>query len=161
MRLAGDDWLTLSVLLATGGFLEFQACHGDLCEDKSRLMRASSLNMTSLSQPCLPITNVGPTRILPFLYLGSQQDAHNHELLAVNYRNHVLADSRRLPTRRAILGLQHHVRGEREHQLPEAGFHSRQSLFALARERFARREAASVFQSGHAVYRYFYFIFYL
>lgn len=49
-------------------------------------MRASTLNMTSLSQPCLPITNVGPTRILPFLYLGSQQDAHNHELLAVTSR---------------------------------------------------------------------------
>ena len=70
-------------LCATGGFLEFQACHGDLCEDKSRLMRSSTLNMTSLSQPCLPITNVGPTRILPFLYLGSQQDAHNQELLSV------------------------------------------------------------------------------
>lgn len=71
------------VFLLSGGFLEFQACYGDLCEDKSRLMRSTTLNMTSLSQPCLPITNVGPTRILPFLYLGSQQDAHNQELLAV------------------------------------------------------------------------------
>lgn len=71
------------VFLLSGGFLEFQACYGDLCEDKSRLMRSTTLNMTSLSQPCLPITNVGPTRILPFLYLGSQQDAHNKELLAV------------------------------------------------------------------------------
>ena len=74
------------VFLLSGGFLEFQACYGDLCEDKSRLLRSTTLNMTSLSQPCLPITNVGPTRILPFLYLGSQQDAHNQELLSVRYQ---------------------------------------------------------------------------
>ncbi|XP_032784480.2 serine-rich adhesin for platelets isoform X2 [Daphnia magna] len=73
------------VFLLSGGFLKFQACYGDFCEDKSRLLRSSSStlhNMTSLSQPCLPITNVGPTRILSFLYLGSQQDAHNQELLS-------------------------------------------------------------------------------
>lgn len=31
----------------------------------------------SLSQPCLPVANVGPTRILPHLYLGSQKDVLN------------------------------------------------------------------------------------
>ena len=65
--------------LHPGGFLEFQSCYRDLCEDKSRRCPA----LTSLSQPCLPTTNVGPTRILPFLYLGSQQDANNKELLLV------------------------------------------------------------------------------
>ena len=74
------------VFLLSGGFLEFQASYGDLCEDKTRLMRtalsSATACLTSLSQPCLPTTNVGPTRILPFLYLGSQQDAHNRSLLA-------------------------------------------------------------------------------
>lgn len=100
------------VYLLSGGFLEFQASYGDLCEDKTRLLgagggaalgvmglglsfmtsgrsmaaTATSLMtascLTSISQPCLPITNVGPTRILPFLYLGSQQDAHNQQLLS-------------------------------------------------------------------------------
>jgi len=67
-----------SVFLLAGGFLHFQACHRDLCEDKSR---RHCPGLTSLSQPCLPIVNQGPTRILPFLYLGSQQDAHNKQLL--------------------------------------------------------------------------------
>lgn len=31
----------------------------------------------SISQPCLPVANVGPTRILPHLYLGSQKDVLN------------------------------------------------------------------------------------
>lgn len=79
-----DDILTGCCLVVVarsvaGGFLEFQASYRDLCEDKSRRCPA----LTSLSQPCLPTTNVGPTRILPFLYLGSQQDANNKELLAV------------------------------------------------------------------------------
>lgn len=66
-----------SVSLLHGGFLEFQAFHPTLCEDKTRKYAP----MTSLSQPCLPICNLGPTRILPFLYLGSQTDAMNKELL--------------------------------------------------------------------------------
>jgi len=77
------------VFLLSGGFLAFQACHRDLCEDKSRRHCPS---LTSLSQPCLPIVNVGPTRILPFLYLGSQQDAHNRQLLLdyhINYEVNV------------------------------------------------------------------------
>lgn len=35
----------------------------------------------SLSQPCLPVANVGPTRILPHLYLGSQKDVLNKVLI--------------------------------------------------------------------------------
>ncbi|GIX99505.1 protein-tyrosine-phosphatase [Caerostris extrusa] len=54
-----------------GGFVEFHRQYPGLCEDKTRKCPA----LTSLSQPCLPIANQGPTRILPFLYLGSQFDA--------------------------------------------------------------------------------------
>ncbi|XP_064490198.1 dual specificity protein phosphatase 16-like [Ornithodoros turicata] len=67
-----------SVSLLAGGFTEFEAHHRGLCEDKRN--RGGS-QLTSLSQPCLPITNHGPTRILPFLYLGSQKDAQDRNLL--------------------------------------------------------------------------------
>ncbi|XP_055926654.1 uncharacterized protein LOC129958294 isoform X4 [Argiope bruennichi] len=66
-----------SVNLLAGGFDDFHECYPDLCEDKTRKCPP----LTSLSQPCLPIANQGPTRILPFLYLGSQFDAMNKELL--------------------------------------------------------------------------------
>jgi hypothetical protein len=39
--------------------------------------------MTSMSQPCMPVSNVGPTKILPFLFLGSQQDALSQETMQV------------------------------------------------------------------------------
>ncbi|KAK6102923.1 Dual specificity phosphatase catalytic domain family protein [Brugia pahangi] len=38
--------------------------------------------LTSISNPCLSTTNDGPTQILPFLYLGSQQDAMDSSLLS-------------------------------------------------------------------------------
>lgn len=64
-----------------GGFEEFGGRYPSLCRDQ----RASSgPSLTSLSQPCLPTGHQGPTRILPFLYLGSQQDAQNQELLRVS-----------------------------------------------------------------------------
>ncbi|XP_054712496.1 uncharacterized protein LOC129222089 [Uloborus diversus] len=66
-----------SVNILKGGFLEFQAAYPNLCEDE----RSKFAPLTSLSQPCLPVTNHGPTRILPFLYLGSQHDALNKEVL--------------------------------------------------------------------------------
>lgn len=66
-----------SVFLLTGGFLEFQARYPELCEDSSK----KCTPLTSQSQPCMPVANVGPTRILPFLYLGSQHDANNRQLL--------------------------------------------------------------------------------
>ena len=52
-----------------------------LCESKTNNYRCAAL--TSLSQPCLPVSNVGPTRILPFLYLGSQQDALSQDVTQV------------------------------------------------------------------------------
>lgn len=66
-------------LVLLGGFLEFQARFPELCEDSSQ----KCTPLTTQSQPCMPVANVGPTRILPFLYLGSQQDANNRQLLQV------------------------------------------------------------------------------
>jgi len=39
--------------------------------------------LSALSQPCLPTSAAGPTRILSFLYLGSEEDANNQDLLQV------------------------------------------------------------------------------
>ncbi|XP_022711554.1 uncharacterized protein LOC111273834 isoform X2 [Varroa jacobsoni] len=66
------------VSLLNGGFAEFQSCYPSLVEDKQRPCAPLA---SALSQPCMPTTNAGLTRILPFLYLGSQQDAHNRQLL--------------------------------------------------------------------------------
>ncbi|XP_076311094.1 uncharacterized protein LOC143225489 [Tachypleus tridentatus] len=66
-----------SVNLVKGGFLEFQAAYPNLCEDKTW----KCTPLTSLSQPCLSVTHQGPTKILPFMYLGSQSDAFNKEIL--------------------------------------------------------------------------------
>ncbi|XP_055947461.1 uncharacterized protein LOC129980957 isoform X1 [Argiope bruennichi] len=66
-----------SVNILKGGFLEFQATYPELCEDE----RTKYAPLTSLSQPCLPVSNHGPTRILPFLYLGSQHDALSRDVL--------------------------------------------------------------------------------
>ncbi len=74
-----------------GGFLDFQARFPELCEGAAPIGgvptpgrgASGKLSLTSLSQPCLPLSNQGPTRILPFLYLGSQQDAMDKETLKV------------------------------------------------------------------------------
>lgn len=61
------------------GFIQFKNIYPELCEDKSR-----KSTLTTLSQPCISLNNQGgPTKILPFLYLGSQQDALNRELCRV------------------------------------------------------------------------------
>lgn len=67
-----NTFLSLSLSLSAGGFAAFSSCFPGLCEGKP----ATALPM-SLSQPCLPVANVGPTRILPHLYLGSQKDVLN------------------------------------------------------------------------------------
>lgn len=59
-------------VFSAGGFATFSSCFPGLCEGKP----AAILPM-SISQPCLPVANVGPTRILPHLYLGSQKDVLN------------------------------------------------------------------------------------
>ncbi|XP_078076062.1 dual specificity protein phosphatase 16 [Mustelus asterias] len=64
-----------NVSLLIGGFATFSSGFSGLCEGKSALVP------TSISQPCLPVTNTGPTRILPHLYLGCQRDVLNRELM--------------------------------------------------------------------------------
>ncbi|CDQ94748.1 unnamed protein product [Oncorhynchus mykiss] len=51
----------------------------------------------SISQPCLPVANVGPTRILPHLYLGSQKDVLNQDLMVQNGITYVLNASNTCP----------------------------------------------------------------
>ncbi|XP_041966877.1 dual specificity protein phosphatase 8a isoform X1 [Alosa sapidissima] len=86
------------VSLLTGGFAAFSSCFPGLCEGKP----AVSLPM-SLSQPCLPVANVGPTRILPHLYLGSQKDVLNKELMAQHGITYVLNASNTCPKPEFIL----------------------------------------------------------
>ncbi|XP_034390410.1 dual specificity protein phosphatase 8a isoform X2 [Cyclopterus lumpus] len=80
------------VSLLTGGFAAFSSCFPGLCEGKP----ATALPM-SLSQPCLHVANVGPTCILPHLYLGSQKDVLNKDLMAQNGITYVLNASNTCP----------------------------------------------------------------
>ncbi|XP_061176236.1 uncharacterized protein LOC133185179 isoform X3 [Saccostrea echinata] len=78
-----------SVSLLKGGYLAFQAMHPSLCENKSS-NNYKCTPLTSLSQPCMPVANIGPTRILPFLYLGSHRDAMSQETIQINDISYVL-----------------------------------------------------------------------
>ncbi|XP_059181938.1 dual specificity protein phosphatase 16 [Centropristis striata] len=80
-----------SVHLLSGGFSEFSHLFPGLCEGKS------SLVPSCMSQPCLPVTNVGPTRILPHLYLGCQRDVLNKDLMQQNDIVYVLNASNTCP----------------------------------------------------------------
>lgn len=80
-----------SVHLLAGGFAEFSRCFPGLCEGKSTLVP------TCISQPCLPVANIGPTRILPNLYLGCQGDVLNKELMQQNGIGYVLNASNTCP----------------------------------------------------------------
>ncbi|XP_071414900.1 dual specificity protein phosphatase 8 isoform X2 [Pithys albifrons albifrons] len=101
-RLAADSFLSIllgkldscfhSVSILTGGFATFSSCFPGLCEGKP----AAILPM-SISQPCLPVANVGPTRILPHLYLGSQKDVLNKDLMTQNGISYVLNASNSCP----------------------------------------------------------------
>ncbi|KAL8169976.1 UNVERIFIED_CONTAM: Dual specificity protein phosphatase 8 [Gekko kuhli] len=75
-----------------GGFANFSSCFPGLCEGKP----AAILPM-SISQPCLPVANIGPTRILPHLYLGSQKDVLNKDLMIQNGISYVLNASNSCP----------------------------------------------------------------
>ncbi|XP_051975473.1 dual specificity protein phosphatase 8-like isoform X2 [Xyrauchen texanus] len=75
-----------------GGFAAFSSCFPGLCEGKP----VATLPM-SLSQPCLSMANVGLTRILPHLYLGSQKDVLNKDLMAQNGITYVLNASNTCP----------------------------------------------------------------
>ncbi|XP_020512120.1 dual specificity protein phosphatase 16 [Labrus bergylta] len=80
-----------SVHLLSGGFSEFSHLFPGLCEGKS------SVVPSCMSQPCLPVTNVGPTRILPHLYLGCQRDVLNKDLMQQNDIVYVLNASNTCP----------------------------------------------------------------
>ncbi|XP_069484809.1 dual specificity protein phosphatase 16 [Ambystoma mexicanum] len=79
------------VHLLSGGFAEFAACFPGLCEGKATLVPSC------ISQPCLPVSNIGPTRILPHLYLGCQRDVLNRELMQQNDIGYVLNASNTCP----------------------------------------------------------------
>ncbi|XP_021373645.1 mucin-5AC-like isoform X2 [Mizuhopecten yessoensis] len=80
----------------TGGYLAFQAMHPMLCENKGTSSYKCA-PMTSLSQPCMPVSNVGPTRILSFLYLGSHRDAMSQDIIQVNDISYILNVSTTCP----------------------------------------------------------------
>ena len=76
--------------VAEGGFTEFKAKYPSLCTSSEMRCVAdhhhhNHPHQSSLSQPCLPVSNVGPTRILPFLFLGSQLDAMSRETMLVGW----------------------------------------------------------------------------
>uniref|UniRef100_A0A8C5WHQ5 Dual specificity phosphatase 16 n=2 Tax=Leptobrachium leishanense TaxID=445787 RepID=A0A8C5WHQ5_9ANUR len=83
--------LFCNVHLLSGGFFEFSSCFPGLCEGKA------SMVPTCISQPCLPVSSVGPTRILPHLYLGCQRDVLNKELMQQNEIGFVLNASNTCP----------------------------------------------------------------
>ncbi|XP_035460598.1 dual specificity protein phosphatase 16 [Scophthalmus maximus] len=80
-----------SVHLLSGGFSEFSHLFPGLCEGKSTLVPSC------VSQPCLPVANIGPTRILPHLYLGCQRDVLNKDLMLQNHIVYVLNASNTCP----------------------------------------------------------------
>uniref|UniRef100_A0A452TIV1 Dual specificity protein phosphatase 8 n=1 Tax=Ursus maritimus TaxID=29073 RepID=A0A452TIV1_URSMA len=100
--LAADSFLSIllskldgcfdSVAILTGGFATFSSCFPGLCEGKP-----AALLPMSLSQPCLPAPSVGLTRILPHLYLGSQKDVLNKDLMTQNGISYVLNASSSCP----------------------------------------------------------------
>ncbi|XP_041833483.1 dual specificity protein phosphatase 16 [Melanotaenia boesemani] len=85
-----------SVHLLSGGFSEFSHLFPGLCEGKSTLV-PSCISQPCISQPCLPVTTVGPTRILPHLYLGCQRDVLNKDLMQQNDIVYVLNASNTCP----------------------------------------------------------------
>ncbi|KAK0156094.1 Dual specificity protein phosphatase 16 [Merluccius polli] len=81
-----------SVHLLSGGFSQFSQLFPGLCEGKSTLVPSCMS-----SQPSLPVANLGPTRILPHLYLGCQRDVLNKDLMQQNDIAYVLNASNTCP----------------------------------------------------------------
>lgn len=74
-----------SVSLLEGGFAGFSSQFPGLCEG-----RTSILQHSSISQPCMSTSAVSITRVLPHLYLGSQSDALDQEVITRNGITHLL-----------------------------------------------------------------------
>ncbi|XP_074645415.1 uncharacterized protein LOC141901819 [Tubulanus polymorphus] len=85
------------VQLLKGGFLEFQANTPMLCESRSETGGSKYGTLSSISQPCLPVSNIGPTKILPFLYLGSQKDSVSQECIKMIGVTYILNVSTKCP----------------------------------------------------------------
>jgi len=66
------------VAVLQGGFTEFSYKYPKLCESK----RKSGCALLSISTPCASTRgNCPPTKVLPFLYLGSEEDAQSEDIL--------------------------------------------------------------------------------
>ncbi|VDM94974.1 unnamed protein product [Thelazia callipaeda] len=76
------------VFIMGDGFDDFRKRYPELCEsstgsrDKSDKIVMENCIRSSISHPCLSNANDGPSQILPFLYLGSQQDAMDSGVLS-------------------------------------------------------------------------------
>ena len=75
--------------------MEFKATHPSLCDNPTASPNSGTSSSTSaphggvnvsapltcMSQPCMPVSNIGPTKVMPHLYLGSQHDALSQEIM--------------------------------------------------------------------------------
>ncbi|CAN0424860.1 unnamed protein product [Lampetra fluviatilis] len=77
-----------------GGFSLLPPCCPGLCEGRPG---GGGMLPGSISQPCLPAADPGPTCILPHLYLGSQADVLDKGLMSHNGITHVLNASNTCP----------------------------------------------------------------
>ncbi|CAG0899060.1 unnamed protein product [Darwinula stevensoni] len=76
-----------------GGFRRFHKEHAELCEDAARWRPI----LKTLSQPCLSCVRGGPTKVLPFLFLGSEHDAADQEFFHDHNVDYVLNVSLSIP----------------------------------------------------------------
>ncbi|XP_022079170.1 uncharacterized protein LOC110973046 isoform X2 [Acanthaster planci] len=89
-----------TVSMLSGGFTAFKTAFPYLCEPQGQA-QCTMLGPT-LSQPCLPVAKVGPTRVLNYLYIGSQQDVLDEDIMRANGINYVLNVSKTCPSPRHI-----------------------------------------------------------
>ncbi|XP_068162620.1 dual specificity protein phosphatase 16 [Antennarius striatus] len=80
-----------SVHLLSGGFSEFSGLFPGLCEGRAPLVPSCP------PQQCPPLASVGPTCILPHLYLGCQRDVLNKDVMQQNDIGYVLNASSTCP----------------------------------------------------------------
>uniref|UniRef100_A0A0N5AAC6 protein-tyrosine-phosphatase n=1 Tax=Syphacia muris TaxID=451379 RepID=A0A0N5AAC6_9BILA len=85
-------WLSLQSLFSSSpkflnfiseGFVDFREKFPDLCESSNAVKTLDLPQAEKLRPQCVSLPNIsnGPTKILPFLYLGSEQDALDSSVL--------------------------------------------------------------------------------